>query len=175
MIAVAADGVGGAVAAALAVEIGQGLARLAAIQWRRSAQPGPQGWRETVSDDRSHPPPSHTTTPRHWRIEPHFSQQCQCGDALGDRGNIFGIEIADTCCVPVLMIAGNHEFYRDREVDAHTWESTIDDLRRAADHIDAIKPGHVTFLEDQVAVYEGVRFVGTTLWTDMKLFGDDPF
>jgi Icc-related predicted phosphoesterase len=84
-------------------------------------------------------------------------------------------QFAETCAVPVLMIAGNHEFYRNREDEAHTWESTLDDLRRAADHVDAITPGQVTFLEDQAVVYEGVRFVGATLWTDLKLFGDDPF
>jgi hypothetical protein len=36
-----------------------------------------------------------------------------------------------------------------------------------------VRPAEVTFLENGVVEYQGVRFVGATLWTDMKLFGDD--
>jgi hypothetical protein len=81
-------------------------------------------------------------------------------------------QFAETCELPVLMIAGNH---RDQEHPAHTWEGTLDDIQRAADHVDFVRPGKVTFLEVQVVVYKGVRFVGATLWTDLKLFGDDPY
>jgi len=42
-----------------------------------------------------------------------------------------------------------------------------------ADHTDRVEPGHVTFLEGAEVHYKGVRFIGATLWTDMKLFGDD--
>jgi predicted phosphodiesterase len=75
--------------------------------------------------------------------------------------------------VPIVLLSGNHEFYSHRP-DTHTWESTLIDLRAAAHHTDKIVKGEVTFLEDSSAVYEGVRFIGATLWTDMKLFGDDP-
>lgn len=76
--------------------------------------------------------------------------------------------------IPVLVIAGNHEHYTNPENPNHTWEGTIDDLRAAAHHTDKIVKGEVTFFEDSCAVYEGVRFVGATLWTDMKLYGDNP-
>lgn len=76
--------------------------------------------------------------------------------------------------IPVLMIAGNHEFYRNPRYPHHTWESTLLDLREAADHLDKIEKGKVTFFENGYADYEGVRFIGASLWTDMKLFGDDP-
>jgi len=73
---------------------------------------------------------------------------------------------------PVLLISGNHEFYRDRG-QTHTWESTLHDLRDAADHTDVVEPGCVTFLENSSVIYHGARFIGATLWTDMNLFGDD--
>lgn len=65
--------------------------------------------------------------------------------------------------VPVLTIAGNHEFYRGH------WDGTLADLRAAADLPDALDPGKVTFLEDGEATYRGVRFIGATLWTDCEL------
>lgn len=77
--------------------------------------------------------------------------------------------------IPILVIAGNHEFYRTPESPSHTWEDTIDDLRRAADHTSVVVKGEVTFLEDSTVTYEGVRFIGATLWTDMKLYGEDHF
>jgi len=76
--------------------------------------------------------------------------------------------------IPVLILAGNHEFYTNSGHQDHTWEDTIDDLRRAADHNVKIVKGDTTFFEDTVATYEGVRFIGATLWTDMNLFGDAP-
>lgn len=82
--------------------------------------------------------------------------------------------VAAEFSVPVIVIAGNHEFYRNGYSDQHTWEQTIDDLKAAADHTDRIVAGKVTYFEDSCAVYQGFRFVGATLWTDMKLFGDDP-
>jgi Icc-related predicted phosphoesterase len=91
-------------------------------------------------------------------------------------------ETAQRFDVPVVVIAGNHEFYtsqsktarKKRKPPSHSWESTIADLRRAADHTDKLVKGAVTFLENAGALYLGVRFVGATLWTDMQLFGDDP-
>jgi predicted phosphodiesterase len=83
--------------------------------------------------------------------------------------------IARECNAAALLVAGNHEFYRDRCHPTHTWGSTLDDLRRAADYVDLVKPGKVTFLENSSVEYNGVRFLGATLWTDMKTFGDDPF
>lgn len=83
-------------------------------------------------------------------------------------------QIARSYDIPVLVIAGNHEFYRNRTHSDHTWEGTLEDLKREADHTDAIEKGAATFFENSTAVYRGVRFIGATLWTDMKLFGDNP-
>jgi predicted phosphodiesterase len=97
-----------------------------------------------------------------------------CGDiGVHTMGMDFAQKVARVFEVPVLMLAGNHEFYQNYRYPHHTWESTLLDLRAAADHTSLIKKGEVTFLENNSLIYEGVRFIGATLWTDMKLFGDD--
>lgn len=84
-------------------------------------------------------------------------------------------QMAQVFDIPIVVLAGNHEFYTNVVSWSHTWEGTIADLRAAADHTSVIEKGKVTFFEDQTATYLGVRFVGATLWTDMKLYGDhDP-
>jgi len=60
---------------------------------------------------------------------------------------------------PVLYVAGNHEFYGD------SIDGTLDALRELC------VGTNVRLLDDAVAVLDGVRFVGTTLWTDFLLLG----
>jgi predicted phosphodiesterase len=60
---------------------------------------------------------------------------------------------------PVLYVAGNHEFYGD------SIDGTLDSLRNSCEGT------NVRLLDDNVAVLEGVRFVGSTLWTDFMLLG----
>jgi predicted phosphodiesterase len=60
---------------------------------------------------------------------------------------------------PVLYVAGNHEFY------GGTLDGTLDALRAAA------QATHVHVLDDNALVVGGVRFLGSTLWTDFALFG----
>lgn len=61
--------------------------------------------------------------------------------------------------VPVVMVAGNHEFYHraiaDERAAAAGW---------AGEH-------GITFLDDTSATIDKVRFVGATLWTDFALYG----
>src|SRR6185369_1472753 len=61
---------------------------------------------------------------------------------------------------PVLYVPGNHEFY------GGSIAGTVAELRR----LSAGSNIHVLD-EDEVAI-EGVRFLGTTLWTDFLLFGE---
>ena len=64
--------------------------------------------------------------------------------------------------LPVIYVAGNHEFYGG-EVEAAT-----EAMRAAA------AGTNVVFLEKAGYVLWGIRFLGTTLWTDFSLFaGDD--
>ena len=61
--------------------------------------------------------------------------------------------------VPVVYLAGNHEFYD------HDWESTRRDLRASC------AGTRVTFLDNDTFEFEGVRILGCTLWTDFRLRG----
>ena len=61
---------------------------------------------------------------------------------------------------PVLYVAGNHEFY------GGTLDGTLDALRACAEGT------QVHVLDDDVLVVDGVRFLGSTLWTDFALFGE---
>lgn len=59
---------------------------------------------------------------------------------------------------PVIYVPGNHEFY------GHDIALTEQLLSRA--------PPDVHVLDDQSVVIEGVRFLGSVLWTDFQLFGE---
>lgn len=59
--------------------------------------------------------------------------------------------------VPVLYLAGNHEFYERR------WEDARDDLRQAA------AGTVVRFLDNDAVELGGVRFLGCTLWSDYQV------
>ena len=63
---------------------------------------------------------------------------------------------------PVLYIPGNHEYYgRD-----------IDELRESLRASGRTHDVHV--LDGDEVMIDGVRFLGTTLWTDFELYGRDP-
>lgn len=55
----------------------------------------------------------------------------------------------------VFMVMGNHEHYHNR------FDRTYTDLV-------SVLPANVTLLEDQVVDYQGVMFLGATLWTDLN-------
>ena len=61
--------------------------------------------------------------------------------------------------VPVIYIAGNHEFYGAEIL------SQYENLRNAA------KGTNVHFLQNDSVVIDGVRFIGATLWTDFNFYG----
>ncbi len=61
---------------------------------------------------------------------------------------------------PVIYVPGNHEFY------GGSIASTVGELKRLCAGSDI----HV--LDDDELVIDGVRFLGTTLWTDFMLFGE---
>jgi len=65
---------------------------------------------------------------------------------------------------PVLYVPGNHEYYGGSLL------KTRESLMRAA-----AESSHVRFMDDTEIVIEGVRFIGSTLWTDYNLNGNQPF
>ena len=78
--------------------------------------------------------------------------------AAGDIGiGLQGLEWLADLDVPVIYVAGNHEFYE------HDLDRLLDDLATRAAALG------IHFLENGSVTIDGVRFLGTTLWTD---FGD---
>jgi predicted phosphodiesterase len=61
---------------------------------------------------------------------------------------------------PVLYVAGNHEFY------GGSIEGTVPRLKQLCSGT------QVRVLDDESVELGGVRFLGSTLWTDMRLSGD---
>ena len=61
---------------------------------------------------------------------------------------------------PVLYVPGNHEFY------GSSIEGALDELKRLCEGT------KVHVLDNGEAVLDGVRFLGTTLWTDFQLSDD---
>ncbi len=60
--------------------------------------------------------------------------------------------------VPVIYVPGNHEFY------GHDIGLT--------DELKLVAPANLHVLNNDTLELDGVRFVGSTLWTDFKLFGE---
>jgi hypothetical protein len=61
---------------------------------------------------------------------------------------------------PVLYVLGNHEFYGGNIGE------TLDELKRMC------AGTNIQILDNDEVIVEGVRFLGTTLWTDFMLFGE---
>ena len=62
---------------------------------------------------------------------------------------------------PVIYVAGNHEFYGSH------WDALLPELEEQAAR------SNVHFLENAAVTIDGIRFLGTTLWTDFEFFGSD--
>lgn len=77
-------------------------------------------------------------------------------------------KLAQRYGVPVVLIAGNHEFYARVHPDR-----TIDVTLAAIRSVAAKTEGRVVFLENDAVTIAGVRILGATLWTDFCLFGVD--
>lgn len=60
--------------------------------------------------------------------------------------------------VPVIYVPGNHEYY-DHDI------GITDQLRSRA-------PANIHVLDQETVEIDGVRFLGTTLWTDFRFYGE---
>ena len=60
---------------------------------------------------------------------------------------------------PLIYVAGNHEFYHEH------WDHLLPEIRHQA------LRHEVHFLENDALVIGGVRFLGTSMWTDFDYFG----
>lgn len=81
------------------------------------------------------------------------------GDIHTDINGIsWAIEEAKRLKTPIIYVAGNHEYYN------HEYYSTLQNMRSEAFSSDLVH-----FLENDEIVIDGVRFLGTTLWTDYQV------
>lgn len=69
------------------------------------------------------------------------------------------VKVFEDWPVPVIYVAGNHEFY------SRKWEQNRLELRQSCDEVG------INFLDDNELVLDGVRFLGSTLWTDFQQRG----
>lgn len=76
-----------------------------------------------------------------------------------DRSVEWARAFVDDPAKPVILVAGNHEFYRGH------FDHSLSKLRELA------QGTNIHLLENDVLVVGGVRFLGCTLWTDFKLYG----
>jgi len=82
--------------------------------------------------------------------------------AAGDIG-IYkqGVDWLRSLNKPVVYVAGNHEYYKNE------YQETLTLIREQC------AGSNVQFLENNSFVFQGVRFLGCTLWTDLFIEGDE--
>jgi len=96
-----------------------------------------------------------------------FEPECTDADVIVLAGDVSlgkrGIEWARHAWQgkQIVFVPGNHEYYRS--------EINVENEMMA----DSAKKYGVHFLNRSEAVINGVRFLGATLWTDFRLFGED--
>ena len=93
------------------------------------------------------------------RFSPQANILCLAGDIGYPKSPIYRqfLKSISEQYTKVFMITGNHEYYRAESMEAvhETIKGVIADLP------------NITFLDNSYEDYEGVRFVGTTLWTQI--------
>lgn len=77
---------------------------------------------------------------------------------VGNRGAQWAVSESERLAKPILYVLGNHEFYR------YEYYSIKENIDRICDGTD------VSFLDTGVFVQDGVRIIGTTLWTDYEVY-----
>ena len=105
----------------------------------------------------------HILSDLHLSVEP-FERPVNDADVVVLAGDIArpreAVAWAQQFSKPVLYVPGNHEFYGS-SIDA-----TTDELKRLSAGTD------IHILDGAEVVIGSVRFLGTTLWTDFRLFGE---
>ncbi len=81
--------------------------------------------------------------------------------AAGDIGiGAQGLDWLKALNKPVIYVAGNHEFY------TREYQQTLQAIRKQC------AASNVHFLENDSFIFQGVRFLGCTLWADLFVEGD---
>jgi len=89
----------------------------------------------------------------------------------GDIGiSLNGIKLAnkwqEELNVPIVIINGNHEYYRNSSISSTCGYMTIFEEMHFNQKVHCNKNVH--FLENDSVIINGVRFIGCTLWTDFR-------
>lgn len=95
--------------------------------------------------------------------------ECDVIVAVGDIGlGTAGVEFLKTLPRPVLYVPGNHEFWPVGATETDDSETPArEDYDKRLERICAAAAGsNVNVLDCDAVVIDGVRFLGTTLWTD---------
>jgi predicted phosphodiesterase len=90
---------------------------------------------------------------------------------VGMKGLEWAAKLLSRTDTHIIYVAGNHEFYRHE----------INSLRKAMKSYCSAPVGwtgddsehRLHFLDDDEVIINGVRFLGSTMWTDFKLFGEN--
>ncbi len=86
------------------------------------------------------------------------------GDACeGDGGLHWAVRVFPR--TPIVYIPGNHEFYG---AEYGAFRSALRDVAST------IAPGRLHVLDDHAITIGAIRFIGSTLWTDFRLYGESP-
>ncbi len=82
--------------------------------------------------------------------------------AAGDIG-VFtqGVDWLKSLDKQVIYVAGNHEFYSEE------YKLTLNSIRQQCGG------SNITFLENDELIYQGIRFLGCTLWADLYAEGEE--
>ena len=83
---------------------------------------------------------------------------------VGLEGICWAASLLQETKADIIYICGNHEFYGH---EIHQLHAEIKAF------VASNSEGRLHFLDDEQVVIDGVRFLGSTLWTDLKLFGED--
>lgn len=67
--------------------------------------------------------------------------------------------------VPIVYVPGNHEFYG---ADRNAFRAQL------RDDVAALREPRLHLLDDSAITLNGYRLIGSTLWTDFRLYGESP-
>jgi len=105
----------------------------------------------------------HDFAPFEWPAPPRHDLLVVAGDACDDvRKALPWVRATAPTRAPILYVPGNHDAFRC------SWPKVLDEVRGIAD--DA---GIHLLADGEAFVFNGVRFIGATLWTDFRLQPDE--
>lgn len=90
---------------------------------------------------------------------------------VGMMGIEWAAQLLNTTNAHILYLCGNHEFYH------HNLNTVRKNIREYCVTLNSTQPDEIQdrlhFLDNSEVIIDQVLFLGTTLWTDFKLFGEE--